>query len=311
MTAQASAGRAALLERAAQRLCPLCGGERWTRWRRRPLLRCVDCDLVVDPGLWKGLAHADQLTADYFTEGFIGRIDPWQRAFELANNRRTWRRLAPRVAPRASWLEIGVGSGSLMAYAASRGMRVSGCDASRAVCEYVRRRYGLPVTHGHVADLAAADRYDVVILNHVLEHVPDPVGMLREIRARLSPGGCLHVAVPNVGSWDARLPGWISYAPYHLVYFTHASLAQALAHAGFTAAPVGTFEPFSGWTLAVLGTLRGRATGSAGRPTQLTGAARHLCRLGMTAAGALLTPVRAVQARAGFGEELFVIARAV
>lgn len=58
-----------------------------------------------------------------------------------------------------------------------------------------------PVTYvlerGRPLDAQIAKRFDYVILCHVLEHVPDPVGFLNEIGALLRPGGVMLLAVPD------------------------------------------------------------------------------------------------------------------
>jgi hypothetical protein len=42
------------------------------------------------------------------------------------------------------------------------------------------------------------------VMNHLLEHVAGPVALLNAARGRLRSGGLLHLAVPNVGSWEVR-----------------------------------------------------------------------------------------------------------
>ena len=75
-------------------------------------------------------------------------------------------------------------------------------------------------------------------MHHLLEHVADPVALLQDARARLKPGGALQLAVPNIRSWEARLRGWNSYEPYHLLYFT-AGYAAFDRRAGRAHRPAG------------------------------------------------------------------------
>lgn len=293
-------------------VCPVCRDAQCSSWTRAGLLQCATCGVIFDPALWHGAAYAEHLTNEFFGRDFVERADRWQRWFEAAVTRRTWRRLVRHMTPPASLLEVGVGSGSLLAFAAKRGMPVAGCDLSQAVCHHVRRRRGIAVRHGRVADLPACDRFDVIVMNHVLEHVPDPVGSLEQIRARLMPHGVLHVAVPNVASWNARFSGWTSYVRYHLVYFTPESLRYALARAGFDVVACETFEPFSGWLLTLARTFIRRFVGagtSEETPSIGRGRLRHAYRIVMVAFGLLTAPFRWIQSRLGFGEELIVVAR--
>ena len=88
-------------------------------------------------------------------------------------------------------------------------------------------------------------RYDIVSMNHVLEHVIHPGLVLERALRLLRPGGWLVGQLPARTSWEARLFGryWGGYHfPRHLQAFSHAGLRTALAAAGFvdvkvTAAP--------------------------------------------------------------------------
>ena len=100
----------------------------------------------------------------------------------------------------------------------------------------------------------------------LLEHVADPIALLQAARARLKPGGTLQLAVPNAGAWEARLRGWTSYEPYHLLYFTPVTLRRAVERAGFNVVQVKTHESFSGWMLPISRTLLGYSASGARSP---------------------------------------------
>src|SRR5262249_10874538 len=77
--------------------------------------------------------------------------------------------------------------------------------------------------------------FDVVSAFHVLEHVPDPVAVVRRMLAWLAPGGIVIVEVPNAGGFGASLFGraWSGLElPRHLSHFTPESLERAVAQAG-------------------------------------------------------------------------------
>ena len=121
------------------------------------------------------------------------------------NNRRTLKRLfyAGNTA-RGRLLEVGVGSGSLLTAARTQGYSSSGCDLSAAACRRIGRTAGISVYCGPLQSFPGDDLFDVIVMNHLLEHVADPVALLNAARRRLRSGGLLHLAVPNVGSWEAR-----------------------------------------------------------------------------------------------------------
>ncbi len=93
--------------------------------------------------------------------------------------------------------------------------------------------------------LPAGERFDRIIIRHVLEHVPDPVGVLSELGRRLTPQGRLLVAVPNVEAYQAEVFGehWIGYdMPRHLWHFSRDTLRRAAEKAGLGVEWIGTVE---------------------------------------------------------------------
>jgi SAM-dependent methyltransferase len=218
-------------------------------------------------------------------------------------------------------LEIGVGSGSFLASAQKAGFEVKGCDLSAAICERAKRAHGVSIHCGTISTLPGDSRFDIVVINHVLEHVSDPVVFLQDVRRLLASGGFVHIAVPNISCFERMLSGWTSYEPYHLMYFDKATLQLALKAADLEAVLVASHESFSGWFLTVLRTWLGvnRETGAVVRqkPVAATGTVfgkrsalvEHAYRAGMTFAGVGLWPLRRMQEVFGRGDELLCIAR--
>jgi 2-polyprenyl-3-methyl-5-hydroxy-6-metoxy-1,4-benzoquinol methylase len=272
--------------------------------RRAPLVECLACGLVLDPAVW--VPRSNERLNEEFFEPAGGRRGRFDRAAERLRNRRVWRTLAPHLTARARLLEIGVGSGAFLAYARSQGAQVAGCDLSAAGCAALRRQ-GIEAFHGPLEAMPAA-RFDAVVLMHVLEHTNAPQALLSAIRQRLAPGGRLYVSVPNVACWEARWPGWNSYEPYHLVYFTPATLAAALTRAGFRVLNAGTHDSFSGWFLTFARSLRGSGAGSGTTGGSPTGALRSVYHLLVSLSGLLSYPLRRLQAALGRGDEIWTLA---
>jgi SAM-dependent methyltransferase len=106
-------------------------------------------------------------------------------------------------------------------------------------------RTGLPIRTGALAaDAFAPGSLDAVSVWHVLEHLRDPDGVLRDCARWLAPGGVLLLAVPNMASWQARAFAghWFHLdPPFHLFHFDPRSLSRALSDAGFDVAAVNHF----------------------------------------------------------------------
>lgn len=268
----------------------------------------------MDQTVWCPMV-SEQMQEAFFGESYEPVRSFWVRLFEALNNRRTIKRLRGHTRVVGDLLEIGVGSGSFLAYAQARGFAPLGCDLSPAICRRVERNTGIRMYCGHLESLPGQQRFDVVVMNHVLEHVSDPTSLLKAVLARLKTGGVLHLAVPNVEAWETRLPGWNSYEPYHLLYFTPRTLRATAEKVGFEILEVNTHESFSGWFLAILRTLLRRSNSKQPQrepstsTKQLTSFVEHVYRLIMVTWGLLTLPFRRLQESLGKGDEVILLAR--
>jgi 2-polyprenyl-3-methyl-5-hydroxy-6-metoxy-1,4-benzoquinol methylase len=290
--------------------CPLCSGAVFSTWRFG-LVTCRSCGLVVTTEVWRPAAN-EVLNAAFFDDEQEPVVSFWTRLFERMNNRRTLSRLLDGGNPaRGKLLEVGVGSGSLLTAARSHGYSPCGCDISAAACRRISRTPGVSVYCGLLQSFPGDDLFDVIVMNHLLEHVADPVALLNAARKRLRSGGVLHVAVPNVGSWEAAWPGWNSYERYHLLYFTPDTLQIAAQKAGFDILSVVTHESFSGWFLALFRTLRRQRlphhSSMAHQSKRTSVVIEALYRLAMIGAGALTLPMRRLQGALGRGDEVILL----
>jgi 2-polyprenyl-3-methyl-5-hydroxy-6-metoxy-1,4-benzoquinol methylase len=298
-------------------LCPLCGNSTFTTGRF-DLEVCASCGLKVNPRLFVPDAAANAET-EWFssapdTSGFV-------RLFERLQNERTWSRVAPFVREGERLVEVGVGSGSFLAFARQHGLVVTGCDLSPEIAAAANSRFGVTVRVQDISDVAAFEKFDVAVLNHVVEHVEDPIQFLGSVRRALRRGGVAHIAAPNVDSIDARLPGWVSYEPYHLLYFTPETLRIAAQKAGFSIISVTTHESFSGWTLSLIQTFvrffwpRRVNTGSPSTHPMpalrrsSSAALRRTYQFLLMILGAVTLPARWIQERIGRGDEIIILAR--
>lgn len=151
-----------------------------------------------------------------------------------------------RHAPHArTLLDVGAASGLLVAEAVAAGMEATGIEPSETLSSGARSS-GLDVLTGALPDPALDGRtFDVVTLVDVIEHVPDPVGLLRAARAHVAEDGLLLVVTPDAAAVVARLlrRRWWHLRIAHIGYFTRPTLTAALAEAGLH--PVRWWRP--GW----------------------------------------------------------------
>jgi 2-polyprenyl-3-methyl-5-hydroxy-6-metoxy-1,4-benzoquinol methylase len=138
--------------------------------------------------------------------------------------------------PHGRLLEIGCGSGRMLKSMQEKGWDVVGVDPDPIAIKNAKSK-GLIVYQGILADQKFSDdSFDAIALSHVIEHVPDPLSLLKECERILKPGGHLVLITPNINSLCHRLykSDWRSLEPpRHLHVFNLATLKQVSQRAGF------------------------------------------------------------------------------
>lgn len=145
-----------------------------------------------------------------------------------------------------SLIEIGCGEGWFLKAADQAGYAVRGLDYSRDGLERFHPDYLDRATFGDALEnldrlIEAGEAADVCVMEHVLEHVLDPEGLLSRLPRLLKPGGVAAITVPNDFSalqLAAREAGlidrdfWVA-PPQHLNYFNADNLPRLLTRLGF------------------------------------------------------------------------------
>jgi 2-polyprenyl-3-methyl-5-hydroxy-6-metoxy-1,4-benzoquinol methylase len=205
--------------------------------------RCTGCGLVF---LWPRPSEEelDRYYTELYREDYVEppvEVRYWADLNE-ANTR--VRRLLPFLKRETYLLEVGCGSGAFLGAVRAYVAEVHGVEPDAASRAWIEGRMGMRVS-ADVADvLREGKSFDLVVLVHVLEHVPNPVRFLRGLRQLLQPDGSLLVEVPNVSDMLVavyQIPAYLGfyYQKAHLYYFSKDTLAMALSQAGFDAAIEG------------------------------------------------------------------------
>ena len=151
------------------------------------------------------------------------------------------------LIPGTRILELGFGEGIVTQALVEAGMNVTVIEGSQILHDQIRAEYDSRViaVHALFEEYTTDATFDVVLASHVLEHVEDPVGLLRRIKPWLTPNGRLIVIVPNRESLHRRLAVFMGLQTEldtlsqrdHLVghrrVYSHESLARDLLDGGF------------------------------------------------------------------------------
>lgn len=220
--------------------CPICGGHRLSHYLETLdyhltneafiLKRCEDCSLI----LTSPRPDTDRLMAYYASEDYISHASSAtnlvSQAYLLAR-RYTLRQklnLVQRFAPKGGLLDFGCGTGEFLKYAQTQHWDTYGVEPAEKPRISAQRE--LSNIHDDIVAISSRD-LQAITLWHVLEHVPQLNEILIQLKARLSKGGTIFIAVPNIKSFDSRHygPQWAGLdAPRHLWHFSQENMIRLL-----------------------------------------------------------------------------------
>ena len=110
-------------------------------------------------------------------------------------------------------LDIGCGMGFLPEVARRKGFKAKGIDLNpHAVARGKNMFPELDITCSNL-DTIENNSFDIIVLNHVIEHVVDPSQFLNEVRKKLSKGGILVLGVPNLKGGIPRFLRVLNHFP--------------------------------------------------------------------------------------------------
>jgi len=230
-----------------------CGAGTWSlcfRTRKFGLIQCSACGTYqIDPPPLRG----DDESADFYTD-YYSKPQVAAQLAHVTSSRNAWFWRVAEKAPqlnqvRESVLDIGSGDGHFCAELRAAGWpKVTGIEISTTRVTRARQLYPeIPFYDCTINQTPIPHRsLDVVVMDSVIEHLPNPVEMLAELRSYLKPGGSIVLLTPNMESGHFRFLGrrWTGMlAPHaHIFLFSGASLAQLLVRAGYSVSSYGSMH---------------------------------------------------------------------
>lgn len=206
------------------------------------VVQCLDCGLVyTNP----------RPSAEMLLSGYEASEDPQYESecdSRSMNAHLSLGRIR-RHAPGGRLLEVGCAQGFFL-NAARMSYETVGIEPSRQAREYARGKLRLEVPaetleEGNFSEAS----FDVTVLIDVIEHLADPLAMLRRLARVTKPGGILYLVTPDIDSVSARaLRGrWWGLRPAHIYYFSPRTLSAMLLKAGFETVEVRSYGRIFSW----------------------------------------------------------------
>jgi SAM-dependent methyltransferase len=225
-------------------------------------VRCPSCELIyLDPRPSTadlGIIYPDDYHAFAFGEEQFGIVHTVRSRLEARRLLRAGRGLPAD----ARVLDVGCGDGfhlDLLRKHGPPGWSVRGIDTDTRAVTAARER-GLDVEEGLVEDSAIEPgSIDLALCIQTIEHVADPVVLLRAIARLLTPGGRLYLITDNTGSpdfWITKGRHWGGYHfPRHWNLFNKTSMRKLAETSGLDIATLSTTTSPVNWTYSVRNTL--------------------------------------------------------
>lgn len=216
--------------------CPLCAADDAARMFEHggfTIVRCGECSLVyVNPRLTaealEAMYNANEISPqDYYERHISQDLAHFGKRLDIIE----------RFKNTGSLLDLGTNIGTMLKVAKDRGWEVRGVEFNRKAAQFGSEHFGVPIEQ---RDFMVAKfppkSFDVVTMNDFLEHVTDPVSVLRETHMMLKDDGILAMTMPNIDTFMARVfkSRWLHLKPNeHLVQFSPKTITAILEKTGF------------------------------------------------------------------------------
>ena len=193
-------------------------------------IKCSNCSLIFK----KIKIETNQKYIPYNDKNyFSGYVRNYKEFIEIFNKMLN---LIKKYKNPGKILDIGCGIGLFLYLAKKRNWVTYGVEISEFASNFAKNKLKLNVLNSDNLGSFPNNFFDVITINHVLEHIENPLIILRQIHEKLNINGILLIGVPNINGLYSRLQkeNWPSLQPStHLYQFTPKTLKMLLNERGF------------------------------------------------------------------------------
>ncbi len=245
--------------------CPICGGEGIPYFRafaysmedfRPPHLpaklwmKCPECGNMYT---WQ---YPEELLAESNQEQQMISPEPDKFLTALGttscNELGGWYDILARLTmftPGRSLLEVGIGTGEMLAVALELGFGVTAVEIVPSMCRKVANMLDIPVWNVDFLKFKTTNKYAIITMGDVIEHMQSPVKALEKAYDLLMDDGVLWISTPNFESSFSRMMKFedsMWCKPYHISYFSFTGFLKIAEKAGFEVLDYGVSKRYNG-----------------------------------------------------------------
>ena len=230
--------------------CPLCGGQQlehaltctdfYASGEKFEVVRCAHCGFLmtqnvpIEAEIGKYYETPDYISHSDTQKGLMNRVYHWVRQYMLSQKARLVKQ-ASKLS-KGVLLDYGTGTGYFANTMVRKGWTVNAIEKSPQARMFAKEHFNLNVDAETALPNYQAEKFDVVTLWHVMEHLEHLNEMWDTLYRILKERGVLIIAVPNPSSYDAKKykEWWAAYdVPRHLWHFSPSTMQQFGAKHGF------------------------------------------------------------------------------
>ncbi len=219
--------------------CPTCNSDNFQKYiqiNNWKLDRCKNCKAIfLNP------RPDENEIQSMYNERYFSEISKFNTSTDLKKSIYSLilqiEKINNTYGMRSKILEVGAGYGHLLAAAKTLGYTVAGIEISQQACQFAKESFDLALYCGTTENFSADYKFDLIIFNHSLEHLPSPIKDLRKCYELLSNNGLVWITLPNVMSFDRfyhgdKWDGW--HLPFHFFHYSPHSIRYLLEMVNFS-----------------------------------------------------------------------------
>lgn len=227
--------------------CPICGCFKKNKLFERdfscmreimPFLKytvyeCCECGFVYAGDINEAmpLSQYYDLCSKYNEENYYASTNSNKR-FEMISEI-----FEEKIDKNSAILEIGCAEGFLLRTLGNRGYtNLHGLEPSSQCVSFAKNELNLDVAYGGIGNMNCVKhkRFDVIILEQVLEHIDDPKAAILEMKKYLNEDGIICIGVPDAGGFLSNVDFYRQFSSEHINYFSEGAMTNLLNVCGFS-----------------------------------------------------------------------------